>query len=147
MTEDQFRRIINEEVTRAVGEEVTKALERELPKVLEKQLPAALEKQLPLVLEKQLPLVLGREMPKILHKELAVFYGQVTHYVDKNIKDFRTEVKRDHDRIYTLLDGIAGRLTSDEQERAALGHEQKRHKGWIKQLAHATETKLRPDIS
>jgi hypothetical protein len=41
--------------------------------------------------------------------------------------------------------GLAKRLSTDEQERAAISEKQQRQNGWISQLAKATNTKLVPE--
>ena len=80
-----------------------------------------------------------------LERNNAVLFGQFTQYFDKGFDALLDDLKADTDRIYNLVDGISHRLTTDEQERAALKAEQERQNGWIGQLAKATNTKLVPE--
>ena len=57
----------------------------------------------------------------------------------------KIDTKADADRVYAALDGIAERLDADDQERAAIISEQRRHGAWIGQLAKHTHTKLAPE--
>jgi len=43
------------------------------------------------------------------------------------------------------MDGLAKRLETDDQERAAITNQLDRHEGWIGQLAENTHTKLVPE--
>jgi archaellum component FlaC len=84
-----------------------------------------------------------------LNAELAKFFGQMTKYVDKRFAELRNEIHELHenvDSIRNTVDGIAGDLTADRQERAAITVQQDRQTGWIKQLAEATNTKLQPEL-
>jgi hypothetical protein len=78
-------------------------------------------------------------------RQLAGFVGQVTQHVDETVTTFRDEVKRDSNRIYNLVDGLAKRLDTDDQERAAITSQLDRHEGWIGQLAQDANTKLVPE--
>jgi hypothetical protein len=49
------------------------------------------------------------------------------------------------ERMEITLDGIAARLHTDEQERAAIVSEQRRHGKWIGQLADHARVKLVPE--
>jgi hypothetical protein len=42
------------------------------------------------------------------------------------------------------MDGVAKRITDDEADWAAMGHQIHRHERWIGQLAEATNAKLMP---
>ncbi len=146
MTEENFRKIIIEEVPKIVAVEVRNVLRAELPKALQDQVPTIVSREVSTILQEGVPKVFNLEVSKVLNKELTIFYGQVTRHADKNMRELRAELKADTNRVFNTLDGIAARLTTDEHERAASGHEQKRHKAWIRQLAKTTKTKLVPDI-
>ncbi len=80
-----------------------------------------------------------------LDQKTAVLFGQLSQYFDKRFDSLRDELKSETNRIYNAVDGIAKRLETDEQERAATNEEQQRQNGWIGQLAKATNTKLVPE--
>lgn len=80
-----------------------------------------------------------------LEQNNAPLFGQVSQYFDTQIGALRDELKSDTGRIYHAVDGIAKRLETDEQERAAINEEQERQNRWIGQLAKATRTKLVPE--
>lgn len=85
------------------------------------------------------------QFKQLLEQNNAVLFGQFSRHFDKQIGALRDELKADYNRIYNAVDGIAKRLETDEQERAAINEEQKRQNGWIGQLAEATNTKLVPE--
>jgi hypothetical protein len=76
-------------------------------------------------------------------------FAKLFAYIDKRFKELEANVgsKADGERVYAALDGIAGLLSTDEQERAAITAEQSRHRGWIGQLAESTDTKLNPPLA
>ncbi len=80
-----------------------------------------------------------------LDQKAAVLFGQLSQHFDKRFDSLRDELKGETGRIYHAVDGIAKRLTTDEQERAAITEEQNRQNGWIGQLAKATGTRLIPE--
>ena len=75
----------------------------------------------------------------------AALFGQLSQHFDERFDSLQNELKADTNRIYNTVVGITGRIDTDEQERAAIVQEQKRHSGWIHQLADATNTKLVPE--
>lgn len=85
------------------------------------------------------------QFKQLLEKNNAVLSGQLLEHVDKRIDALRDELVTKTDRIYNAVDKIAGRIDTDEQERAAINAEQERQNGWIGQLAQATNTKLVPE--
>ncbi len=125
MTDTQFRQILREEL---------KPLKQELSDDLRQTFKDDLRQ------------TLKHELNLELNTQLAIFYGQVTRHFDKKINTVQAEFRSDVDRMYSLLDGLALRITDDESERAAMGHEQIRHKRWIGQLAKRTDTKLVPEF-
>ncbi len=60
--------------------------------------------------------------------------------IDERLDD--TATKKQVDRFMNTVDGIVGRLDTDETERAALGNQVDRHEGWIRQIAKKTDVKL-----
>jgi len=85
------------------------------------------------------------ELKKILNEELAKAVGQISQNTASRVDAVRDELKSDINRVYELVDGLAQRLETDEQERAAITGELDRHQGWISQLANTTNTKLVPE--
>jgi hypothetical protein len=85
------------------------------------------------------------EIKADIEQNNAVLFGQLSRHFDKRFTELRDEVKADVDRVYGLVDGLAKRVETDDHERAALEHGQKRHANWISQLAKATKTKLVPE--
>lgn len=85
------------------------------------------------------------QFKRLLEQNNATLFGQMSQYLDRRFDSLRDELKADSNRIYNAIDGIAKRLTTDEQERAATNAEQHRQNGWIGQLAKATNTKLIPE--
>jgi hypothetical protein len=85
---------------------------------------------------------IGERLDKRLEQNNAALFGQLAQYLDKQFDALRVDLKADTDRIYTTVDGIAKRLDTDENERAAINAEQERQNGWIAQFAQATGTKL-----
>jgi hypothetical protein len=85
------------------------------------------------------------QFKRLLEQNNAVLFGQLSQYFDRRFDSLRDELKSDSNRVYNAIDGVAKRLTTDEQERAAINEEQKRQNGWIDQLAKATNTKLVPE--
>lgn len=85
------------------------------------------------------------QFKQLLEQNNATLFGQLSQYFDRRFDSLRDEFKSDTDRIYNAVDGLANRIETDEQERAATNEEQKRQNGWIGQLAKATNTKLVPE--
>ena len=85
------------------------------------------------------------QFKRLLEQNNATLFGQMSQYFDKRFDSFRDELKSDSNRIYNAIDGIAKRLETNEQERAAINEEQRRENGWIGQIAKATNTKLVPE--
>lgn len=75
---------------------------------------------------------------QLLERSNAALFGQMTQYLDKRLDSLRDELKVDTTRIYDAVDGIAKRIETDQQERAAISEEQARHAHWIGQIAEAT---------
>ncbi len=88
---------------------------------------------------------IDEQLDERLDQKTAVLFGQLSRHFDKQLSALRDELKGDTNRIYSAVDGIAKRLTADEQERTAINAEQTRQNGWIGQLAKATNTKLIPE--
>jgi DNA anti-recombination protein RmuC len=127
MTEDQFKRLLEENNTRLlehVGARLDERLEQNNDQLLTR---------------------LDKRFDERLEQNNAVLFGQVSQYFDRRFDSLHDELKADTNRIYNAIDGIAKRLTTDEQERAAINGEQNRQNGWISQLAKATNTKLVPE--
>lgn len=74
-----------------------------------------------------------------LYQHMEERFDQLEAKIDT--KADRTTVER----MEVTLDGIVGRLDTDEQERAAIISEQRRHGQWIGQLAEHTNIKLVPE--
>jgi hypothetical protein len=85
------------------------------------------------------------QFKQLLEHNNATLFGQLSQYFDHRFDSLRDDFKSDTDRIYNAVDGLAKRIETDEQERAATNEEQKRQNGWIGQLAKATDTKLVPE--
>ncbi len=90
------------------------------------------------------------EISEILEKQFAKFAGQLTRHIDEridaHIADLRTTTDKRFDRLETMMDAVAKRITDDEAERTAITIQQDRHNGWIGQLASATGTNLTPPL-
>ena len=80
-----------------------------------------------------------------LEEKNVGLFGQLSQHFDARFDALRDELKAETDRIYTAVDGIAKRLDTDEQERAAITLGQERQNKWINQLAQATNTTLVPE--
>lgn len=65
--------------------------------------------------------------------------------IRQDMDNLKHEVKTGINRLYGLLDADLKKKETDEQERLIMGHQMDRHKGWIKQLAKQTKTKLVPE--
>ena len=76
-----------------------------------------------------------------LFKYMQGEFGQIR----AKLSGVRTELKRDINRIYGLLDDNIKQQETDEQERLATNRQLDRHEGWIKQISKSTNTKLVPD--
>ena len=88
------------------------------------------------------------ELNELLEQQFAKFAGQIFRHVDQRIEEMRTEIANVNGEVhglYDVLDGIAQRLDTDTQERAAMANQLDRHAGWIGQLAESTNTKLVPE--
>ena len=85
------------------------------------------------------------QFKQLLEQNNAALFGQLSQYFDKRFDALTNELATRTDRIYTTVDGIAKRLDTDEQERAAINAEQQRQNGWIGQLAKSTGTRLVPE--
>jgi len=85
------------------------------------------------------------QFKQLLEQNNAILFGQISRYFDHRFDSLRDELKSDNNRIYNAFDGLAKRLETDEQERAATNEEQKRQNNWIGQLAKTTNTKLVPE--
>ena len=82
---------------------------------------------------------------KILEENNAKFFGQLVKHVDERMDTLDATVTTRFDRLETSIDGLAKRIETDDQERAAIIGEQRRQNGWIGQLADVTNTKLVPE--
>lgn len=87
------------------------------------------------------------EFDQLLEEKLARFAGQFTQYVDTRIGELEQKMDERFERLETMMDAVAERVVTDEEERAAVTSEQKRHHGWISQLAEKTGTRLTPPLS
>jgi hypothetical protein len=85
------------------------------------------------------------QFKQLLEQNNATLFGQISRYFDRRFDSLGDELKSDNNRIYNAVDGLAKRLETDEQERAATNEEQKRQNNWIGQLAKTTNTKLVPE--
>jgi hypothetical protein len=88
---------------------------------------------------------IGEQLDERLGQSNAALFGQLAQYLDKQFDSLHDELKTDTSRIYTAIDGIAKRLTTDELERAAITGEQNRQNNWIGELAKSTGTRLIPE--
>ena len=86
-----------------------------------------------------------RQLNERLEQNNAALFGQLSQYFDMRFNSLGDEFTGETRRIYSAVDGIAKRLETDEQERAAIDQEQKRQNEWIGQLAKATKTRLIPE--
>jgi DNA-binding transcriptional regulator/RsmH inhibitor MraZ len=85
------------------------------------------------------------EFKHLLEQNNAVLFGQMAKYFDQRTKELTDRLDAHDgrfDRVDRSLDGIAKQLETDEQERAAITNDLRRHKRWLDQLAEATDTKL-----
>lgn len=123
MTEDQFKQLL-EQNNAQLMERIDARLEENNDKLLER---------------------VDKRLDERLEQNNATFFGQISQYFDTRFDSLHHELKADTNRIYNAVDGIAKRLDTDEQERAAITAEQKRQNGWIGQLAKATGTRLVPE--
>jgi hypothetical protein len=85
------------------------------------------------------------QFKRLMEQNNVILFGQLAQYFDKRFDALTNELATRTDRIYTTVDGIAKRLDTDEQERAAITEEQNRQNGWIGQLAKATGIRLIPE--
>lgn len=90
------------------------------------------------------------ELSEILDEKLAKLVGQLTRHVDERIDSRISQLEANmtdrFNRLETMVDTIAERVVTDEQERAAIVMEQNRHRAWIGQLAESANTKLAPPL-
>ena len=131
MTDDQFKQLLEQNNT-------------QLLKQFDKRLDARLEQNNAQLIER-IDERLDKRLDERLEQNNALLFGQISKYFDARFDALHAELKSDNDRIYTTLDGLAKRLDTDEQERAAINSEQARQNGWIGQLANATNTSLVPE--
>jgi hypothetical protein len=82
---------------------------------------------------------------EILEENNAKFFGQLVKHVDERMDTLDATVTTRFDRLETSIVGLAKRIETDDQERAAIIGEQRRQNGWIGQLADVTNTKLVPE--
>lgn len=85
------------------------------------------------------------QFKQLLEQNNAALFGQLSQYFDTRFDALTNELTTRTDRINTAVDGIAKRLDTDVQERAATNAEQQRQNGWVSQLAKATGTRLIPE--
>ena len=88
---------------------------------------------------------IDEQLDEKLERNNAMLFGQLSRHFDIQLDALRAELKSETNRIYNAVDGLAKRLTTDEQERAAITDEQDRQNEGIGQLAQATGTKLFPE--
>lgn len=94
--------------------------------------------------EDQLNSILDRQRVLFNH-DLAGFFGEINRRFDEVEKKLETKAdKKDVDRLFNSIDGVAKRIDIDEAERAAIIGQLDRHNQWIGQLAKATGIKLVP---
>lgn len=123
MTEDQFKRLLEQNNARLI-ERIDERLEKNSTEIVER---------------------VEKRLDERLEQNNAVLFGQLSQYFDKRFESIDDKLDAGLNRIYNTLDGISHRLTTDEQERAAITVEQERQNKWIGQLAKATNTKLVPE--
>jgi hypothetical protein len=85
---------------------------------------------------------------KILKEHDDRLIGELSQFFDSRLQDVLGEVSKVSTRVndvYTIMDGLAKRVETDDHERDAITHHQRRQDGWIGQLARATNTKLVPE--
>ncbi len=123
MTEDQFKRLLEQNNARLM-EHIDARLAEHNNQLLER---------------------VDRQLNERLEQNNAALFGQLSQYFDMRFNSLGDEFTGETRRIYSAVDGIAKRLETDEQERAAIDQEQKRQNEWIGQLAKATKTRLIPE--
>src|SRR5882762_8515628 len=82
-----------------------------------------------------------KKVEKRLEQNNAVLFGQIAKHVDERIGEVKAEMTDRFDQLATTMDGIAKRLETDDQERAAISNQVDRHEGWIGQIAKHAGTK------
>jgi hypothetical protein len=88
------------------------------------------------------------QFKQLLEQNNAVFFGQLTKYLDVQVKEVTDRLDK-HDvrfsQIMSSLDQLLKQSETGEQEQAMIIRDQTLHKDWIGQLAKATNTKLVPE--
>jgi hypothetical protein len=82
------------------------------------------------------------QLRTILNEELAKFAGQMFRHFDERFGTLRDELKTDINQVLNTVDGIANRLDTDEQERAAMNRQLARHQRWHEQTVAKLGMKL-----
>ena len=88
------------------------------------------------------------QFKQLLEQNNAVFFGQLTKYLDVQVKEVTDQLDK-HDvrfsQIMSSLDQLLKQSETGEQEQAMIIRDQTLHKDWIGQLAKATNTTLVPE--
>lgn len=75
---------------------------------------------------------LRTELRAEINQDLAGFFGEMTRRFDELEK--KLDTKADRDEMYTKFDTVIARLDEDRIERAALGHQVRRHERYLQQF-------------
>lgn len=100
------------------------------------------------VFGEQLALVgdrLVKHVDERIEERLTLVVGQLNRHLDERVDALRAEFGERFDRLETMVDAVAERVATDDEERAAIVAEQRRHGEWIGQLAEHTQTRLTPE--
>jgi hypothetical protein len=81
-----------------------------------------------------------------LNVSLAQFFGKLERHIDKRFDKYEAKVDARIERQDRLLDSLAYRVSTDDQERVAMANQLKRHEGWIVQLVEPKKLIPKPQI-
>ena len=84
------------------------------------------------------------EFSQMLELQLAKAFGQFFSYFDKRLKEELDPLRGQFNQMQNTLNGFVGRLSTDEEERAALCNGFDRYDRWIHEVADHTDTQLSP---
>jgi hypothetical protein len=79
-----------------------------------------------------------------LNVSLAHFFGKFVRHIDEYFDKIEARLDDRLNKQDIMIDSLAARITTDEQERAAMNSQLDRHQGWIDQLSKPT--KLVPEL-
>lgn len=85
---------------------------------------------------------------QLLEQNNTVFFGQLTKYLDGQIKEVSDRLDKNDvrfEQVLSSLDQLLKQSETGEQEQAMIIRDQAVHRDWIGQLAKATNTKLVPE--